>query len=74
MKYIHKRFKNMRPNLLEEEYQRCLRNIIQASENITNMTIDEDLDRVDLYRAFLHTMIDKAIQLKKLINYESNNR
>lgn len=74
MKYIHKRFKDMKPNLLEEEYQRCLRNIIQASENITNMTIDEDLDRVDLYRAFLHTMIDKAIQLKKLINYEGNNR
>lgn len=64
----------MGSNLLQEEYQRCLRNIVQASENITNMAIDEDLDRVDLYRAFLHTMIDKAISLKKLINYESNNR
>lgn len=74
MKYILKRFNTMRINLLQEEYQRCLRNIVQASENITNMAIDEDLDRVDLYRSFLHTMIDKAISLKKLINYESDNR
>lgn len=55
-------------NLLEDEYDRCVRNIVQASEYITNMALEGDLDRVDLYRSFLHTMVDKALQLKKLIN------
>lgn len=55
-------------NLLEDEYDRCIRNIVQSSERITNMALEGDLDRVDLYRSFLHTMVDKALQLKKLIN------
>lgn len=55
-------------NLLEDEYERCIRNIVQSSERITNMALEGDLDRVDLYRSFLHTMVDKALQLKKLIN------
>lgn len=55
-------------NLLEDEYDRCVRNIVQASERITNMALEGDLDKVDLYRSFLHTMVDKALQLKKLIN------
>ena len=55
-------------NLLQNEYERCLRNIIQASEHITKMTIDRDLDKVDLYRAYLHTVIDRAVELKKLLN------
>lgn len=57
-------------NLLEDEYDRCVRNIVQASERITNMALEGDLDKVDLYRSFLHTMVDKALQLKKLIKYE----
>jgi len=65
-----KRFRYMKKdnNLLEDEYDRCVRNIVQASEYITNMALEGDLDRVDLYRSFLHTMVDKALQLKKLIN------
>lgn len=55
-------------NLLEDEYDRCIRNIVQSSERITNMALEGDLDKVDLYRSFLHTMVDKALQLKKLIN------
>ena len=55
-------------SLLEDEYDRCIRNIVQSSERITNMALEGDLDRVDLYRSFLHTMVDKALQLKKLIN------
>lgn len=55
-------------NLLEDEYDRCVRNIVQASDRITNMALEGDLDKVDLYRSFLHTMVDKALQLKKLIN------
>jgi hypothetical protein len=39
------------------------------------MAIEGDMDRVDLYRSHLHTMVDKALQLKKLINdNEYNNR
>jgi hypothetical protein len=64
----------MEKSLLENEYDRCIRNILQASEYITKMTIDKDLDRVDLYRTFLNEMVDKAIQLKKLINYENKYR
>lgn len=59
--------------LLENEYERCLRNIIQASEYITKMTIDRDLDKVDLYRAYLHTTIDRAIEIKKLLNINEYN-
>lgn len=54
--------------LLENEYERCLRQIIEASDYITKMTIDRDLDKVDLYRSYLHTIIDRAIELKKLLN------
>jgi len=58
----------MEKSLLEKEYDRCLRNIIQASEYITKMTLDEDVERVDLYRTFLNEMVDRAIQIKKLKN------
>lgn len=55
-------------NLLRNEYERCLRNIIQASEYITKMTMDKDIERVDLYRVYLNQMVDRAVQLRKLIN------
>jgi len=58
----------MKNNLLQDEYDRCLRNIIQASNYISQMADENDIEKVDLYRSFLHTMVDKAIQLKKLIN------
>lgn len=54
--------------LLENEYERCLRQIIDASDYIAKMTIDRDLDKVDLYRSYLHTIIDRAVELKKLLN------
>jgi hypothetical protein len=56
--------------MLKTEYERCLRNILQSSEYITNMTMDRDIDKIDLYRTFLNQMVDRAVQLKKLINYE----
>lgn len=60
---------------LMNEYKRCLRQIIESADYITKMTIEGDIDRVDLYRSHLHTMVDKALQLKKLINNnEYNNR
>lgn len=55
-------------NYLRKEYEKCLRIIIQSSDSITNMAMDGDIDKVDLYRSHLHSMIDKAVQLKKLIN------
>jgi len=55
-------------NLLEIEYDRCLNNIIQSSEYITELAVNGDLDKVDLYRAYLGTMIEKAISIKKLLN------
>jgi hypothetical protein len=55
-------------NLLEIEYDRCVRNIIESSGYITNCMVDGDLDKVDLYRNFLHNMIDKALSIKKLLN------
>lgn len=55
-------------NLLHNEYERCLRQIIDASDYIAKMTMDGDLDKVDLYRSYLHTIIDRAIELKKLLN------
>ena len=62
-------------NYLKDEYKKCIRQIIQSSEYITNMALEGDIDRVDLYRSHLHTMVDKALQLKKLINNnEYNNR
>jgi hypothetical protein len=64
---INKRH-TMEKSLLEKEYDRCLRSIIQASEYITKMTLDEDVERVDLYRTFLNEMVDRAIQIKKLKN------
>lgn len=60
-------------NLLRNEYERCLRNIIQASEYITKMTIDRDLDKVDLYRAYLHNVIDRAVEIKKLLSINEYN-
>ena len=54
--------------LLENEYERCLRQIVEASNYITNMAIEGDVDKVDLYRAYLHTVIDRAVELKKLLN------
>lgn len=54
--------------MLKNEYERCLRSILQASEYITKMTMDRDIDRVDLYRAYLNQMVDRAVQLKKLMN------
>lgn len=54
--------------MLKNEYERCLRSILQASEYITNMTMDKDIDRVDLYRAYLNQMVDRAVQLRKLMN------
>jgi len=54
--------------MLKNEYERCIRNILQASEYITNMTMEGDIDRVDLYRTFLNQMVDRAVQLKKLMN------
>lgn len=56
--------------MLKNEYERCIRNILQASEYITNMTMERDIERVDLYRTYLNQMVDRAVQLKKLINYE----
>ena len=29
-------------NLLEDEYDRCIRNIVQSSERITNMALEGD--------------------------------
>lgn len=55
-------------NLLHNEYERCLKQIIQASQYIADMTLNKDLDKVDLYRSYLHTVIDRAIELKKLLN------
>ena len=54
--------------LLENEYERCLRQIVEASNYITNMALEGDVDKVDLYRSYLHTVIDRAIELKKLLN------
>lgn len=54
--------------MLKNEYERCLRSILQASEYITNMTMERDIERVDLYRVFLNQMVDRAVQLRKLIN------
>lgn len=54
--------------LLENEYERCLRQIVEASNYIANMAIEGDVDKVDLYRAYLHTVIDRAVELKKLLN------
>ena len=56
--------------MLKNEYERCIRNILQASEYITKMTLERDIERVDLYRTYLNQMVDRAVQLKKLINYE----
>jgi hypothetical protein len=54
--------------LLENEYERCLRQIIEASNYIANMALEGDVDKVDLYRSYLHTVIDRAVELKKLLN------
>lgn len=54
--------------LLKKEYSKCLENIIQASDYIAEMTEIEDIERIDLYRTFLNQMIDRAVQLRKLIN------
>lgn len=54
--------------LLENEYERCLRQIVEASNYIANMAVEGDVDKVDLYRAYLHTVIDRAVELKKLLN------
>lgn len=58
----------MRKSLLEIEYERCIRNILEASDKITNMALQEDIDRLDLYRTFLNEMVDRAVQIKKLKN------
>lgn len=59
---------------LVDEYNRCLDKIITSSDYITKMAIEGDIDKVDLYRAYLHTMVDKAIKIKKLINYDNTDR
>lgn len=55
-------------NLLEVEYDRCIKNIINSSGYITDAMVDGDLEKVDLYRAYLHSMVDKALSIKKLLN------
>lgn len=66
---IYNKKENMENNTtLKKEYNKCLENIIQASDYIARMTEIEDIDRIDLYRSFLNQMIDRAIQLRKLLN------
>ncbi len=55
-------------NTLENEYNRCLDKITTASEYITNMALDRDVDKIDLYRSYLNEMVDRAVGLKKLLN------
>jgi hypothetical protein len=67
----------MKPQILIEEYDRCLNKIIASSDYITKMALNGDVEGVDLYRAYLHTMVDKAVRLKKLLNdydYNPNRR
>jgi len=64
-----------KPQILVTEYNRCLEKIISASDYITKMALDDDIERLDLYRAYLHTMVDKALKIKKLLNNnDSKNR
>lgn len=60
---------------LEENYRKCISNIISASDYITKMAIEGDIDKVDLYRVFLNEMVDKAIKIKMtLSHYDEKNK
>ena len=58
--------------ILIDEYDKCLNKIIYSSDLIAKMALDGDIDRIDLYRAYLHTMVDKALKIKKLINNDTS--